>query len=179
MLSKVRSWKGFSCFNDRRQLVTANFASAPSNESIMKESKMLDKKRSTFQKLLSWVSALKSSSRGAIQMRIIKQGSAMRVIFFYPGEEGTYVDHANVTLYENGIVHISSHQEETTTHLQNCEILWRFETEAEERVNKVRLLKPKPEPKPESAIIKVQPNPKKSGLNSEQSEKPLAPEGKE
>ena len=74
----------------------------------------------------------------------------MRVIFFYPGEEGTYIDHAYVTLFENGIVHIQSSQEETTTHLQNCEILWRFETEAEERTPKVRLLKPKPAPiKPE------------------------------
>ena len=76
-------------------------------------------------------------------MKIIRKGSAMRVIFFYPGEEGTYVDHPDVTLYENGIVHITSNQEETTTHLQNCEILWRFETDAEDRANKVRLLKPK------------------------------------
>lgn len=66
----------------------------------------------------------------------------MRVIFFYPGEEGTYVDHAEVTLYENGIVHIASNQEESTTHLQNCEILWNFEVEADDRAaNKVRLLK--------------------------------------
>ncbi|MCM2324107.1 MAG: hypothetical protein NDJ90_12675 [Oligoflexia bacterium] len=67
----------------------------------------------------------------------------MRVIFFYPGEEGTYVDNAEVTLYENGIIHIRSAQEETTTHLQNCEILWRFETDADDRANKLRLLKPK------------------------------------
>ncbi|HUP56057.1 MAG TPA: hypothetical protein VM598_01300 [Bdellovibrionota bacterium] len=67
----------------------------------------------------------------------------MRVIFFYPGEEGTYVDNAQVTLYENGIIHIASNQEETTTHLQNCEILWRFEVDGEDRANKVRLLKPK------------------------------------
>lgn len=79
------------------------------------------------------------------QLRVIRKGPAMRVIFFYPGEEGTYVDHAEVILYENGIVHITSNQEETTTHLQNCEILWRFETDAEERANKVRLLKPKVE----------------------------------
>jgi hypothetical protein len=65
----------------------------------------------------------------------------MRVIFFYPGEEGTYVDNAQVTLYENGIIHIASNQEETTTHLQNCEILWRFEVDGEDRANKVRLLK--------------------------------------
>ena len=79
------------------------------------------------------------------QLRVIRKGPAMRVIFFYPGEEGTYVDHAEVILYENGIVHITSNQEETTTHLQNCEILWRFETDAEDRANKVRLLKPKVE----------------------------------
>src|SRR4051812_16052495 len=77
------------------------------------------------------------------QLKTLKKGRAMRVIFFYPGEEGTYVDNAEVTLFENGIVHIRSHQEETTTHLQNCEILWRFEVEAEDRANKVRLLKPR------------------------------------
>jgi hypothetical protein len=73
---------------------------------------------------------------------VLRSGHAMRVIFFYPGEEGTYVDNAEVTLFQNGIIHIKSNQEETTTHLQNCEILWRFETDAEERSNKVRLLKP-------------------------------------
>jgi hypothetical protein len=77
------------------------------------------------------------------QLKILKKGPAMRVIFFYPGEEGTYVDNAQVTLYENGIIHIASNQEETTTHLQNCEILWRFEVDGEDRANKVRLLKPK------------------------------------
>jgi hypothetical protein len=85
----------------------------------------------------------KSASSGGDRVRILKKGHAMRVIFFYPGEEGTYVDNCDVTLYENGIIHIASNQEETTTHLQNCEILWRFETEAEDRANKLRLLKPK------------------------------------
>jgi hypothetical protein len=101
------------------------------------------------------------------QMKIIKKGSAMRVIFFYPGEEGTYVDHADVTLYENGIVHIKSSQEETTTHLQNCEILWRFETDAEERVNKVRLLKPKTESRGEETSHKVEKASKKTEINPE------------
>lgn len=109
---------------------------------------MLEKVEWSIQKLLSWTGFIKSHSRGRSQMRIIKKGPAMRVIFFYPGEEGTYVDHANVTLYENGIVHISSHQEETTTHLQNCEILWRFETDSDDRSTKVRLLKPKTELRP-------------------------------
>jgi hypothetical protein len=85
-------------------------------------------------------------SRSEGMVKVLKKGPAMRVIFFYPGEEGTYVDHAEVTLYENGIIHIQSNQEETTTHLQNCEILWRFETDADDRSSKVRLLK-KAEPR--------------------------------
>ncbi len=85
------------------------------------------------------------SKAGGDGVKILKRGPAMRVIFFYPGEEGTYVDNAEVTLFENGIIHIRSQQEETTTHLQNCEILWRFEVDADDRANKVRLLKPKGE----------------------------------
>jgi hypothetical protein len=80
-------------------------------------------------------------------VKVLKKGTAMRVIFFYPGEEGTYVDNAEVTLYENGVVHIQSPQEESTTHLQNCEILWHF-LDAEERpTSKVRLIKLKNEPR--------------------------------
>ncbi len=86
--------------------------------------------------------AMSTSSGATSRLNVLRQGHAMRVIFFYPGEEGTYVDNAEVTLFDNGIIHIKSNQEETTTHLQNCEILWRFETEADERVSKVRLLKP-------------------------------------
>jgi hypothetical protein len=85
----------------------------------------------------------RSRSDGGDRVKVLKKGPAMRVIFFYPGEEGTYVDNAEVTLFENGIIHIRSAQEETTTHLQNCEILWRFEVDAEDRANKLRLLKPK------------------------------------
>lgn len=76
--------------------------------------------------------------------RILKQGVAMRVIFFYPGEEGTYIENPFVTLLENGVVHIQSSFEETTTHLRNCEILWQFQNQSlsEERGNKIRLLRP-------------------------------------
>jgi hypothetical protein len=109
---------------------------------------MFEKTESGLQKLLTWIGLIPKVEVKEDSMRVIKKGSAMRVIFFYPGEEGTYVDHADVTLYENGIVHICSNQEETTTHLQNCEILWRFETDAEDRANKVRLLKPKAEGRP-------------------------------
>jgi hypothetical protein len=92
-------------------------------------------------------------------VRILKRGPAMRVIFFYPGEEGTYIDNANVTLFENGIIHIQSQLEETTTHLQNCEILWNFENEADERQNKVRLLKPKKGSETSSDPFEPEPRP--------------------
>jgi len=48
----------------------------------------------------------------------------MRVMFFYPGEEGTYIENIHVRVYHTGIVHIRANQEEVTTHIQNCEILW-------------------------------------------------------
>lgn len=78
-------------------------------------------------------------------VRILKHAQAMRVVFFYPGEEGTYVDDCMVTLFENGVVHLRSKSEETTTHLHHCEILWRYENPVEkpkdDRGGKVRVLK--------------------------------------
>jgi glycerol-3-phosphate dehydrogenase len=59
-------------------------------------------------------------------VRILKHAKAHRVVFFYPGEEGTYIDGATVTIFENGIVHIRAEKEETTTHLSHCEVLWRY-----------------------------------------------------
>ena len=75
---------------------------------------------------------------------VLKKGMAQRVVFFYPGEEGTYVDNAEVTLFENGIVHIKTGFEEATTSIGSCEILWRFEGGLShgERANNVRLLRP-------------------------------------
>lgn len=87
---------------------------------------------------------LESTGPSPSKLRILKSGPAMRVIFFYPGEEGTYVDQCDVTVYENGIVYLRSPHEETCMHLQNCEILWKFHVETDERaISKVRLLKPK------------------------------------
>ena len=129
---------------------------------------MLEKAEWGIHKLLSWVGLKERPEVEESPMKVIKKGPAMRVIFFYPGEEGTYVDHADVILYENGIVHISSNQEETTTHLQNCEILWRFETDADDRASKVRLLKPKSESRASEdnsaqGDPKVEPLPDKGG----------------
>lgn len=77
-----------------------------------------------------------------INAPILRQGRAMRVTFFYPGEEGTYTENANVTIYQNGAVHVSSPHEETTTHLQNCEIIWKFELAAEDAVgSQLRIVK--------------------------------------
>ena len=73
-------------------------------------------------------------------MQVLKHAQAMRVIFFYPGEEGTYVDHATVTLFENGVVHIRASNEETTTHIQHCEILWKFEPIDKNPTGKLRIL---------------------------------------
>ena len=74
--------------------------------------------------------------------RVLKSGPASRVVFFYQGEEGTYVDDVHVKVFENGIVNIESAYEETTTHLQNCEILWKFATQPQDtRASKLRLLR--------------------------------------
>ncbi|MBU6374559.1 MAG: hypothetical protein KGQ59_01055 [Bdellovibrionales bacterium] len=88
-------------------------------------------------------SGARSGGSARSNLPVLRKGHAMRVIFFYPGEEGTYIDNASVTVYENGIVHLKSALEETTTHLQNCEILWTFKNEAEDRnsPSKIRLLK--------------------------------------
>lgn len=87
----------------------------------------------------------KSSLNPLDGVRILKHAQAMRVVFFYPGEEGTYVDNCMVTLFENGVVHLRAKSEETTTHLHHCEILWRYENPVDkpkgETNGKVRLLK--------------------------------------
>lgn len=89
----------------------------------------------------------KKKQKSFEELRILKHAQAMRVIFFYPGEEGTYIDGATVTLFENGVVHIRGKNEETTTHLQHCEILWRCELvdprKTEPKTN-LRVLKFKP-----------------------------------
>jgi hypothetical protein len=75
-------------------------------------------------------------------VRVLKHAQAMRVVFFYPGEEGTYVDNCTVTLFENGIVHLRAKTEETTTHLHHCEILWRYEVPVDgKKDDKLRVVK--------------------------------------
>ena len=86
--------------------------------------------------MLKWLTSKNSSPT----VQVLKHANAMRVIFFYPGEEGTYVDNATVTLFENGVVHIRAQNEETTTHLQHCEILWKFEPIDKNPSGKLRVL---------------------------------------
>lgn len=74
-------------------------------------------------------------------LKVLKQGKAKRVVFYYPGEEGTYIEDAEVRVFQNGIVHLQSETEETTVHLQNCEIFWNCPRKKDER-SKVRLIQP-------------------------------------
>jgi hypothetical protein len=58
-------------------------------------------------------------------LEILRKGLAERVVFFYPGEEGTFLTTAKVTLYANGILHAKNDQEEITTHISNVEVVWK------------------------------------------------------
>ncbi len=94
---------------------------------------------------------------GSPTLRILKQAHADRVVFFYPGEEGTYIEHAFVTIYENGIVHIKARLEETTTHLQNIEVQWSIPQEIEPR--NIKLLKPKSRGEDVPSTVALRPEP--------------------
>jgi len=87
--------------------------------------------------LKNWFNSKKTPSH---RVTVLKHGLAKRVIFYYPGEEGTYVDEAMVTIYENGIVHIVSKNEVSTTMLTNVEVLWDFPN-LDDRAGKLRLIR--------------------------------------
>ncbi len=89
---------------------------------------------------------------------ILREGEARRVVFFYPGEEGTYLDQCRVKIFTNGVVEVSSKQENTMCHIQNCEILWSYKIEGEEREAKVRLLRSKQLASPDKIITPTQIN---------------------
>ena len=55
----------------------------------------------------------------------LQEGDALRVIFYYQGEEPTYLDDAYVTVYRNGMVEVHHRNEHVSTHVQNVEILWK------------------------------------------------------
>lgn len=54
----------------------------------------------------------------------LQSGPAQRVIFYYTGEEPTFVEDAFVTVFRNGAVEVLHRQEHVSTHIQNVEILW-------------------------------------------------------
>src|SRR3989344_1508920 len=68
---------------------------------------------------------LRRSRRG-----VVKSGFATRVVFYYPGEDGTYLDGAWVRIYESGIVDINHPREQVTTHVQNVEVIWKDNRQA-------------------------------------------------
>jgi hypothetical protein len=55
----------------------------------------------------------------------LQEGEALRVIFYYQGEEPTYLDDAFVTVFRNGMVEVEHRNEHVTTHVQNVEVLWK------------------------------------------------------
>ena len=55
----------------------------------------------------------------------LQEGEASRVIFYYHGEEPTYLDDAYVTVFRNGMVEVFHRNEHVSTHMQNVEILWK------------------------------------------------------
>ena len=55
---------------------------------------------------------------------VLREGIASRVVFYFPLEEGTYLDNPHVVVYKNGIVEIQHAMEKVTTHVQNLEIIW-------------------------------------------------------
>ena len=55
----------------------------------------------------------------------LQQGAAQRVVFYYPGEEPTFLENAQVVVFRNGMVEVKHQMEHVSTHIQNVEILWR------------------------------------------------------
>lgn len=83
--------------------------------------------------LMDWLKWFKTASKKNVEsgpdpkrlpLGILRVGRAERVHFYYPGEDGTFIENADVTLYESGVIHIQAKHEETTTHLVHCEIIW-------------------------------------------------------
>lgn len=62
---------------------------------------------------------------GKSRVNIVKAGFAARVVFYYPGEDGTYLDGAWVRIYDSGIVDINHPREQVTTHIKNVEVVWK------------------------------------------------------
>ena len=55
----------------------------------------------------------------------LQEGPAHRVIFYYHGEEPTYLEEPYVTVFRNGVVEVKHRSEHVSTHAQNVEILWK------------------------------------------------------
>lgn len=77
--------------------------------------------------ILYLVSGLDSIETAIYRLRMpIEEGDAARIIFWYPGEEGTFVENVYVEVYPDGVVTFENDDGRSTTNLKNCEILWSF-----------------------------------------------------
>ena len=60
----------------------------------------------------------------------LRSGRASRVVFYYPGEEPTFLEDAHVILYKSGIVDVYHREQQVSTHVQNVEIVWHSHRDA-------------------------------------------------
>lgn len=58
--------------------------------------------------------------------KVVRAGSAEKVIFLHGPSEGTCLDNVLVTIFENRMVDLESATEVTTTSLEHVEIVWRI-----------------------------------------------------
>lgn len=54
----------------------------------------------------------------------LKKGQARRIVFYYDGEEPTFLENVDVVIFKNGMIDISYRSETLSTHIQNVEIVW-------------------------------------------------------
>lgn len=72
-------------------------------------------------------------------MNIFKQGKAAAILFPILMDG---IEDVEVTIYENGIVHFKTDNEETTTHLNHCEVLWTINEDSSTHKAKLYNIKP-------------------------------------
>jgi len=74
--------------------------------------------------------------------KVLKKGKAQKVIFFYPGEEGSFISEVDVILLANGITHLRNLNEDITTHISNIEIIWHDTQNRTDSIAKVHYIHP-------------------------------------
>lgn len=61
-------------------------------------------------------------------MTIVREGLCKLAIFFYPSGDSNSMMDAQVTLYDNGLIHLKTDFEDIHSHIHNCELIWDFKS---------------------------------------------------